>query len=71
MATAKIQTAKGFRVDFFAPLRKNSTQSLTVWIGGTDIGWGLFAAGRCAILKQILFSMNFGEDLSWGFLYNF
>ena len=36
MATAKIQTVKGLRVEIFSrTLRKNTTRSLTVWIVGT------------------------------------
>ena len=36
MATAKIQTVKGLRVEIFSrTLRKNTTCPLTVWIGGT------------------------------------
>lgn len=36
MATAKIQTVKGLRVEIFSrPLRKNTTRPLTVWIVGT------------------------------------
>ena len=36
MATAKIQTVKGLRVEIFSrPLQKNTTRPLTVWIGGT------------------------------------
>ena len=36
MATAKIQTVKGLRVEIFLrPLRKNTTRHLTVWIDGT------------------------------------
>ena len=50
---------------------KNTTRPLTAWIGETGIERGLFLTGRCAILEHILFSMNLGEDLSWGFLYNF
>lgn len=42
MATAKIQTVKGLRVEIFSlPLRKNTTRPLTVWIVGTDIEQGL------------------------------
>jgi len=34
MATAKIQTVKGLRVEIFSrTLRKNTTRPLTVWIG--------------------------------------
>jgi hypothetical protein len=37
MATAKIQTVKGLRVEIFSrPVRKNTTRPLTVWIGGTE-----------------------------------
>ena len=36
--------------DFFVPCAKKYYSALTVWIGGTDIERGLFAAGRCAIL---------------------
>jgi len=51
MATAKIQTVKGLRVEIFSrPVRKNTTRPLTAWIGGTDIEQGLFSAGRCVIL---------------------
>ncbi len=43
MATAKIQTVKGLRVEIFSrTLRKNTTRPLTVWIVGTDIEQGLF-----------------------------
>ena len=36
MATAKIQTVKGLRVEIFSrTLRKNTTRPLTVWIVGT------------------------------------
>ncbi|RKJ43629.1 hypothetical protein D7X98_15495 [bacterium 1XD8-76] len=50
MATAKIQTVKGLRVEIFSrSLRKNTTRPLTVWIVGTDaerrllfvIGYGI------------------------------
>jgi len=42
MATAKIQTVKGLRVEIFSrSLRKNTTRPLTVWIVGTDVEWGL------------------------------
>jgi len=38
MATAKIQTVKGLRVEIFSrSLRKNTTRPLTVWIVGTDV----------------------------------
>ena len=38
MATAKIQTVKGLRVEIFSrTLGKNTTRPLTVWIVGTDI----------------------------------
>ena len=43
MATAKIQTVKGLRVEIFSrTLRKNTTRPLTVWIVGTDVERGLF-----------------------------
>ena len=46
MATAKIQTVKGVRVEIFSrTLRKNTTRPLTVWIGGTD--------GKCRLLFLI------------------
>ena len=46
MATAKIQTVKGLRVEIFSrTLRKNTTRPLTVWIGGTD--------GKCRLLFLI------------------
>ena len=52
MATAKIQTVKGLRVEIFSrPVRKNTTRPLTVWIVGTEIEQGLFSTGRCAILE--------------------
>jgi hypothetical protein len=36
MATAKIQTVKGLRVEIFSrTLQKNTTRPLTVWIVGT------------------------------------
>lgn len=51
MATAKIRTVKGFRVEIFSrPVRKNTTRPLTVWIGGTEIKRRLFSAGKYAIL---------------------
>ena len=38
MATAKIQTVKGLRVEIFSrTLRKNTTRPLKVWIVGADI----------------------------------
>ena len=41
MATAKIQTVKGLRVEIFSrTLRKNTTRPLTVWIVGTALGAG-------------------------------
>ena len=50
MATAKIRTVKGLRVEIFSrPMRKNTTRPLTVWIGGTGIKQGLFLVMRCAI----------------------
>ena len=66
MATAKIQTVKGLRVEIFSrPVRKNTTRPLTVWIGGTEIERGLFSVMRCAILRCInqLNNMNI-EDFS-------
>ena len=37
MATAKIQTVKGLRVEILSrPLQKNTTRPLTVWIVGTE-----------------------------------
>ena len=49
MATAKIQTVKGLRVEIFCALcKKNTTRPLTVWIGGTDVEQGLFSTGKCA-----------------------
>ena len=43
MATAKIQTVKGLRVEIFSrTLRKNTTRPLTVWIVGTDGRTGIF-----------------------------
>ena len=54
MTTAKIQTVKGLRVEIFSRhVRKNTTRPLTVWIVGTDIGQGLFLAGKCAILERV------------------
>ncbi len=51
MATAKIQTVKGLRVEIFSrPLRKNTTRPLTVWIVGTDIERGLFFVIRYGII---------------------
>jgi len=42
MATAKIQTVKGLRVEIFSrSLRKNTTRPLTVWIVGTDVERGI------------------------------
>ena len=42
MATAKIQTVKGLRVEIFSrPLRKNAIRLLTVWIVGADVERGL------------------------------
>ena len=42
MATAKIQTVKGLRVEIFSrTLRKNTTRPLTVWIVETDVERGL------------------------------
>ena len=52
MATAKIQTVKGLRVEIFCEA-KNTTRPLTVWIVGTDIERGLFSADRCAILGSV------------------
>ena len=51
MATAKIQTVKGSRVEIFCEA-KNTTRPLTVWIVGTEIERGLFTAGNYAILEQ-------------------
>ena len=43
MATAKIQTVKGLRVEIFSrSLRKNTTRPLTVWIVGTNAEQELF-----------------------------
>lgn len=51
MATAKIQTVKGLRVEIFSrTLRKNTTRPLTVWIVGTERERGLFWVERYAIL---------------------
>lgn len=51
MATAKIQTVKGLRVEIFCALcEKNTTRPLTVWTGGTDIEQVLFSTGKCATL---------------------
>ena len=59
MATAKIQTVKGLRVEIFSrSLRKNTTRPLTVWIVGTDIERRLFSTGRCAILGLLLYKFN-------------
>ncbi len=42
MATAKIQTVKGLRLEIFShTLRKNTTRPLTVWIVGMDVERGL------------------------------
>lgn len=42
MATAKIQTVKGLRVEIFSrTLRKKTTRPLTVWIVGTDVERGI------------------------------
>ena len=55
MATAKIQTVKGLRVEIFSrTLRKNTTCPLTVWIVGTDvecellfvIGYGIISSNK-------------------------
>ena len=52
MATAKIQTVKGLRVEIFSrPLRKNTTRPLTVWIVGTDVEQGLFFIIGYAIIS--------------------
>ena len=51
MATAKIQTVKGLRVEIFSrTLRKNTTRPLTVWIVGTDVERGLFFIIRYGII---------------------
>ncbi len=51
MATAKIQTVKGLRVEIFSrPLRKNTTRPLTFWIVETEIERELFSEGKCIIL---------------------
>ena len=50
MATAKIQTANGFRVEFFRIIAKKLHSALTGWIVGTDIKCGLLSTGRYAIL---------------------
>ena len=63
MATAKIQTVKGLRVEIFSrALRKNTTRPLTVWIVGTDIERGLFSMGIYDILFYIFgFVQCFGK----------
>ncbi len=59
MATAKIQTVKGLRVEIFSrSLRKNTTRPLTVWIVRTDIERRLFSTGKCAILGLLLYKFN-------------
>lgn len=51
---AKIQTAKGAKVEIFShPVRKNTVHPLTVWIDGTDMEQGLFSAERYAIFKSV------------------
>ena len=50
MATAKIQTANGFRMEFFRIIAKKLHSALTVWIVGTEIERGLFWAKKYAIL---------------------
>lgn len=51
MATAKLQTVTGLRVEIFSrSLRKKLTRPLAVWIVGTDIERGLLSGGRYAIL---------------------
>ena len=47
MATAKIQTANGFRMEFFRIIAKKLHSALIV---GTDIKCGLLSTGRYAIL---------------------
>ena len=55
MATAKIQTVKGLRVEIFSrTLRKNTTRPLTVWIVGTD--------GRTGIVFRNLLWYNFSSN---------
>ncbi len=49
MATAKIQTVKGLRVDFL--LRKKSYSALDGLDRRNGVERGLSAAGRCAILE--------------------
>ena len=54
MATAKIQTVKGLRVEIFSrSLRKNTTRPLTVWIVGTDIERGLLFIIGYGIIRLI------------------
>ncbi len=52
MATAKIQTVKGLRVEIFS-----HPQKILLGLDGLDrrngIERGLFSAGRCAILRSI------------------
>ena len=44
MATAKIQTVKGLRVEIFSrSVRENTTRPLTVWIAETDIERNCFS----------------------------
>ena len=53
MATAKIQTVKGLRVEIFSrTLRKNITRPLTVWIVGTEIERDCFRRGNMLYLGQ-------------------
>ena len=53
MATAKIQTVKGFRVgDFFAATKKYYS-ALTVWIVGTDGKCRLLFFIGCSIISPV------------------
>jgi len=52
MATAKIQTVKGLRVEIFRALcKKNYSTLVTVWIAGTD--------GKCRLLFLIGYGIIF------------
>jgi len=54
MATAKIQTVKGLRVEIFSrPVRKNTTRLLTAWIVGTDGKRRLLLHIGCGIISPV------------------